>query len=270
MALVTQLARIHNLLGRSNWIVRLAVKVRNQAAAIVSAHFSGIENPEVNGEYALIDLIAPSAVNFIDVGGNVGDWSSRFIASMSRPPVGLIADGNARCIHTLRTRFGEYSGVKVLHAAISDYLGTALFYEGVGAASALSSLTPLAMEAGCVTTRSVPVTSLDHEVEALRWNKVSMLKIDAEGHDFFVLRGARRLLSDKLVDFVQFECNSTWDAIGLNIVAATNYLTKLGYRVFQVSLDGLRAVDVSYYGAYGSANWIALHERSPDLGLRVI
>lgn len=263
------LGRLHRILGRSSTAVRIAVKVRNQANAVVSAHFSGIERPTENGEYAFIDLAAPSAMNFIDVGANIGDWSARFIERMGRAHTGLIVDANSKCIEKLRARFNKHADVTILDAALSDYCGTSTFFEGAGTETALSSLTPAAGGTSLMTPRSVPVTTLDNEVAQLGWRKVSVLKIDAEGHDFFVLRGARRLLAEKRIDFVQFECNSTWNAVGVNIVAAAAFLNGMGYKIFQLRSAGLRAIDVDYYRDCGSSNWVALHEGSPDIGLRI-
>lgn len=263
------LGRLHRLAGRSGAAARLAVKLRNQANAVVAAHLSGVESPAANGEYALIDLVAPSAVTFIDVGANAGDWSARFLERTGRSCAGLVVDANSRCVEALRARFAGRAGLKVLDAAMSDYCGSATFFEATGTASALSSLTEVGAEAGAMAPRLVRVTTLDEEVASLGWSRVSMLKIDAEGHDFFVLRGARRLLSEKRVDFVQFECNSTWNAVGVSIVAAAAFLASLGYRLFQLQPAGVRPVDVAYFRDCGSANWVALHEKSPDVGLRI-
>lgn len=263
------LGRLHRVIGRSSTAVRIAVKVRNQANAVVSAHFSGVELPIENGEYAFIDLAAPGAMNFIDVGANVGDWSARFLERMGRARAGLIVDANSKCIDKLRARFGKHADVTILDAALSDYCGTSTFFEGAGTETALSSLTPVALGNSSMTPRCVPVTTLDNEVAKLGWKKVSMLKIDAEGHDFFVLRGARRLLAEKRIDFVQFECNSAWNPVGVNIVAAAAFLNSMGYKLFQLQSAGLRAIDVGYFRDCGSANWVALHEGSPDIGLRI-
>lgn len=263
------LGNLHRLAGRSSAVARVAVKVRNQANAVVAAHLSGVESPAANGEYALIDRVAPGAHNFIDVGANAGDWSARFLERMGRTGTGLVVDANSRCIDALRGRLAGHPEVAILDAALSDYCGSASFFEATGTASALSSLTEVKGGAGAMVPRLVRVTTLDEEVASLGWSRVSMLKIDAEGHDFFVLRGARGLLSEKRVDFVQFECNSTWNAVGVSIVAAAAFLASLGYRLFQLQPAGVRPVDVAYFRDCGSANWVALHEKSPDVGLRI-
>jgi FkbM family methyltransferase len=246
--------------------------VRNQANCIVANHFSevfaSISDPDRYNDYKLIDLVAPNALNFIDVGANVGLWSSRFIASMRRPPIGLVLEPNLECFDKLCIEYQKYYEVKVVRAAISDYTGTAPFYESQSS-SLLSSLSPRNVnDNGVHAILKVPVTTLDREVAALGWKKVSMIKIDAEGEDLFCLRGARQILADKLVDFIQFECNSTWR--GVTIVAAIDFLRNLDYKAFQLHPKGLRAIDVDYYGECGSANWLAFHDGSPNIEMTIL
>jgi FkbM family methyltransferase len=267
------LGRLHHLLGRSNAIAHVAQKVRNQAAAVVASHFSDIyppawnADPAVNGEFSLIDLVAPAAANFIDVGAHVGSWSERFIERM-KTPRGLLVDGDARCIETLRSKFGGIAGLTILHAALSDYCGEGAFYEREGVAAGYSSLSRIISgRPSSFAGSRVEVSTLDKEVGKLGWTNVSMVKVDAEGHDFFVLRGARKLFELKKIDFIQFECNSTW--IGINITAAVHFLAELGYETFQLCRGGLRAVDADKYGSSAiSGNWLAFHSASPSLPLK--
>jgi len=260
---------MHNFLGRSRRVTQLALKIRNQANAVVASHFSGIEHPAKNGEYVLADLIAPTADNFIDVGANVGNWSSRFISQMNAPR-GLLVDANSRCIEALQKKFQDYRELTILHSALSDYCGETSFFEGDGDASAVSSFTPAReYPTAWFVKKPTAVSTLDREVKKLGWSRVSMLKIDAEGHDYFVLRGARNLFEQKQIDFVQFECNSAWAPVGVTIVAAVRFLADFGYRTFQLHANGLRAVDVETYGSCGSANWLAFHDGSPRLPLRI-
>ncbi len=77
------LGRLHAWLSSSPSLVDLAVKVRNQANAIVATHFSRLSvstDPAVNGENRLVEFVASQAENFIDVGANEGEWSAHFLA----------------------------------------------------------------------------------------------------------------------------------------------------------------------------------------------
>lgn len=271
MPLKNHMHRIHHLLGKSHAVTKFAGRIRNQASAVVASHFTDMyppawnADPAVNGEYSLIDVVAPTAHNFVDIGANVGIWSSRFVERM-KVPCGLIVDGSLQCFEILQAKFSGLRDLTVLHAALSDYRGESIFYEDEGKTRASSSLSPPSRSSPS-GGRLVNVSTLDDEVEKLGWTKVSMVKIDAEGHDFFVLRGGRKLLVQKKIDFVQFECNSTW--VGINIAAAVHYLAEFGYQTFQLCRGGLRKIDTDRYGSCGiGGNWLAFHAEGPNLPLR--
>lgn len=82
--------------------------------------------------------------------------------------------------------------------------------------------------------------------------------------EIFCIRGARKLLSERRIDFLQFEFNFDWE--GITLVAAASFLSRFGYKLFQLHSKGLRKVDIRYFGGVGIGNWLALHDGSPDLG----
>ncbi len=130
----------------------------------------------------------------------------------------------------------------------------------------LSSLSAANVGTSAAPPRIVPLVTLDSELEKWGWDRVSVLKIDVEGHDYFVLRGARQLLQRRRIDLVQFECNSTWAATGVTLSAAINFLREFGYRVLHLRPAGLFAVDFARFsGDLGYGNWVAFHEGSVEL-----
>jgi FkbM family methyltransferase len=62
--------------------------------------------------------------------------------------------------------------------------------------------------------------------------RITVLKIDTEGADTWVLYGAERLLRERRIDHIFFE-NSTdgVQALGVGLPEATEFLTSLGYKV---------------------------------------
>lgn len=74
-------------------------------------------------------------------------------------------------------------------------------------------------------------------------NKIHFLKIDVEGHDYFVLKGASDLLANRQIDFIQFE------------FGAANYLSKTylydffqllspNYRFYRLLKNGFEEISV--------------------------
>ncbi len=97
----------------------------------------------------------------------------------------------------------------------------------------------------------VPVHTLDGHLEALGLGarRVALLKVDTEGFDFHVLRGAEGALREQRVDFVIFEYNSMWRQVppvevgGVEVAAtleaAVGAMLQLKYACFYLFPENL-------------------------------
>lgn len=65
----------------------------------------------------------------------------------------------------------------------------------------------------------VPLTTVDAMVESLQLQRLFLLKIDTEGFDPLVLRGASKTLAGHKVDLLLFEYNSggVWGTNGFTL-----------------------------------------------------
>jgi FkbM family methyltransferase len=165
------------------------------------------------------------------------------------------------CLVALRARFGNTVTVEPM--AISDHTGELDFIEAVHTAHSSASST-FARSTPARGRSVVPCTTLDEyfgEHECL-----DIVKIDTEGYDLKVLQGARRLLTEKRIRFVQFEYNSHWRFAGSTLRAAFSYLDNAGFRVFLIRGEGLYELDLEFWGEYlGYSNYFAC--RPHDLGI---
>jgi FkbM family methyltransferase len=151
--------------------------------------------------------------------------------------------------------------VSTIHAAVSDSSGTTAIARG-----------PTSFRAsvhGDGPTVEVPAMTVDEYVNNHGLDHVDLLKIDTEGHESHVLRGASRLLSSGLVEFVLCECEFTLrpgEPHG-DFRAIFDLLQPLGYRVVSFYTSGVDNLgwlwgDVLFRFAPGerSPNW---QSRSP-------
>jgi len=111
-----------------------------------------------------------------------------------------------------------------------------------------ASLHRKAQEAASFTTLSVPLVSLDEYFGEN--DRVSLLKIDVEGAEFGVLRGAERILRQH-APLLLFECENRHLAPG-NVQDLFSYLAGLGYEGSFISHG--RLLPISAFDA-------ALHQR---------
>ena len=230
-SITAALARAQRALGRSRLGTRMAIKIRNQCNMIVGAHLADSNLLSRSGENWLAQLAAPSARYFVDVGANVGAWASMFAGYMTTPPAGILFEPNPTTAAHLRSvlRRKNLEGCQIVEAAVSDRDGLAQFYaeEACGETSSLYS-------SAVHTTASsvdVKVCRLDTELATRNVTQVDVLKIDAEGHDFFVMLGAISYIAAHRISVLQFEYNSPWKDAGATLTRAFDFLKSNGYKV---------------------------------------
>lgn len=249
---------MHQLLGRSRAVTRVATRLRNQFGAIVASHVATTScHGAVNGEHLFARTIAPGSTYFIDVGANMCEWTDAFLAANRRKARGLLFEPNHGTFVQLQRKFAGHPEITLVEAAVTDYEGEAEFFEEPDCGRT-SSLTGVNARPDAVQ-RKVKLTTLDVEVEARGWPKVDMVKIDAEGHDFYVLRGARHLLARGRIHVAQFEYAMEWAATGATLAGAFNFLAAYGYKTYTVRPDGLYHFDPRRYGeTFAHSNFVAV------------
>ncbi|MDA3889603.1 MAG: FkbM family methyltransferase [Allgaiera sp.] len=116
---------------------------------------------------------------------------------------------------------------------------------------------------------SVPGTTLDSYWEG-RSDQIRFVKVDVEGAEYDVLRGADRLLRRGQIDFLQFEYGGTFFDAGISLLNVWSSLRRHGYRVLKI--EGRKFTELKSFTerheTYQYTNFLALHERlmGPFLG----
>ena len=129
---------------------------------------------------------------FVDVGANIG-YFSILAAKWIGPGGSVIAFEPVDAIHRLLCKnisLNQIDNVTALKLACFSYTGQmAMTQTGDSAKSHLATK-------GEASTQTVSVTTLDDFFAQRRVNRIDCLKIDAEGSDFEVIKGARRIIED--------------------------------------------------------------------------
>lgn len=255
------LGQFHRGLSRSGWVVSGAIKVRNQCQAIIISHLNDGIDPDQNGEYLLLSLVAPDAHIFIDVGANVGNWAGRFAKLMKRPGLGLLIEPSPEAIAELNKTAPTLNCETILiNAAAGNQFGESIFFAEPHSGET-SSLVPKFSDRDAreITVR---MTTIDHEVSSRGIEFIDFLKIDAEGFDLRVLMGARKSLSAGRIGVVQFEYNSPWAQTSSTLAEAMRVLRGYGYEVFLLKRKGLYKLRYELYGEYfGYSNYVAVSKK---------
>lgn len=197
----------------------------------------------VNGGYEpevqdlILRTLRPGGV-FIDVGANIGTFtipaakhvgpSGRVIAIEPSPDVFKILEKNVALNST--------GNVQLICAAAGASDDDANFYPAPVDHFGMGSRAPQ-FNAAPITVRSV---TLDSIVKELNLTSVDALKIDVEGFELDVLKGAIELLSRERPPLIVFEfCDWAEARIsGDNVGAAQRFLIERGFHIWRASTYG--------------------------------
>ena len=233
-------------------MINLAVKLlgrrtawRASRAFYMAARGETPNGIDVNGEADLIRACVAAAdpargFAAIDVGANLGAWSQVVLdeskargttarLDLFEPVPGALA--------RLRARFADERRATIHAIAASDTVGEAQM-NIVGDHAGTNSLSPSIDPAASAIT--VPTTTLDAFVGGER--HVDLIKIDAEGHDFAILRGLGEALARRQVGVVQFEYNWRWLTNGASLYAVFDWLPA-GYALGRVAPGGIELIE---------------------------
>lgn len=223
----------------------LAGRARVVRAARFVLHRSRLDlpnNPHTNGEFALqrwvLDAVAPAdPLTAFDVGANVGRWSQRLLQLAGRAghrldlhafePAGYsyrrLAENLPPAAQVNRLALSDRSGARTLHV-IRPGAGRNSLHHQEGTAPA---------------TEPVATTTVDDYRAGSAVDHIDLLKIDTEGHDFPVLRGAERSFRGWLISVAQFEYGPRWVHSRYYLKDVFDLLEPYGYRIGKLTPAGV-------------------------------
>jgi len=243
----TLTSRILLKLSRIRAVAWIGVKLRNQCNLLIGRYLGSSSNPASNGEILVINFLASRCQNFVDVGANVGDWSTAFLQKNPKSR-GFLIEPSRECLEVLHSRFLD-EDVEIHDCALADFEGLATFVEEAnhGETSALEICYD---GVSCKTQkREIHVRTLD-SLFFEREFSLDFIKIDAEGADLLVLRGASQLLASNRVQFIQFEYNSNWIKNGASLYLLRRFFQNQNFSLFLIRPDGLYEFDWDLWGEF--------------------
>jgi FkbM family methyltransferase len=200
-----------------------------------------------NGESSLqrwiVGLSSPGQrIRVIDVGANVGRWSAAMLAAVQQAgrcdDLDLHAFEPSTDTHTLLAAALLGQAVHLSRVALGDRTGHSTLHL-VAPGAGRNSLYQLPEAPVGAATEQVQVTTLDDYASRAGLEHITLVKIDTEGHDLAVLRGARELLTEQRISFLQFEYNHRWIYGRWFLRDAFELLEPLGYRLGKLTPCGV-------------------------------
>jgi len=161
----------------------------------------------------------------IDVGANIGD---SIAACLKHDTDNFLAiEPHPTFSKYLHKNFGEYPNIKIMAVVCSSSskIGTWQIYEKPGTASIISNKSGRVMQ-----TKTVDVI-IKENTEFL---DVNFLKVDTDGHDFEVIAGAKKMITQN-APVVLFECEFSEDSVYVESCMETlNFFKEVGYSSFLI------------------------------------
>ena len=197
-----------------------------------------------NGESIVQEVALSSAAPVIlDVGAHYGEWSVSLLSQTG--------DSNRLTLHLFEPSAHSAAQAKsvigaqgeVHQLALSDRSGEGslqIVHEGAGS----NSVVPFTDgERASGQTETIAFITLDGFCTERGIDRIRLMKVDAEGHDLAVMRGAERMLGRQAIDLVQFEYNLRWIDARVFLLDAFQLLQGHGYRVGKVTPRGIEVYE---------------------------
>ncbi|WP_424833608.1 FkbM family methyltransferase [Ruegeria sp.] len=160
----------------------------------------------------LSEVADPKGVVF-DIGVNFGTVARHLIRIFPNNQCYLFEPLPQQAAYVTE-RFSTFDNVNVVEEALSDKPGRATLNVGKSlGTSSLLSMNDASLEqhpeAEVDTSIDVQLNTVDLYCEAAGIDHISCMKIDAQGSELSIFRGASRMLSEQRVDMIMFEWFAT-------------------------------------------------------------
>lgn len=232
---------------------------RLHTLSVFAMNYGGGAFIESSGElWVLSEVVRPACVEvsspvIFDVGANVGDYSARVHDMIPSARI-YSFEPAAPVFEQLVRRLSTLANVEAFNFGFSDEDKTVDLYsytvEGQ-AASVISSidrrLPTQVLQVEVSNAEQIAVRTLDSFCTAEGVNRIDFLKLDVEGHELAILRGARGMLERDAISMIQFEFGPA------NIYSRTYFydfwsMLSDRYRIFRIVPGGI--VPITDYGEH--------------------
>jgi FkbM family methyltransferase len=230
---------------------------RLHTLALFGMNYGGGGDPHTSGEkWVLANVVASIDLGseriIFDVGANTGEYS--LMAARLVPRARVFAfEPISDVYESLRARLQQSgalgSAIQPFRLGLSDNAGVHkinIYAFANGPAPQLASLEkrqPTAdVEIRQVATEPATFTTLDTFIAERGIDRITLLKVDVEGHELAVLRGAQRTLVRDCIAILQFEVGPITLAAGHSFWEFWELLSPR-YQLYRILPDGLAPID---------------------------
>ncbi len=196
-----------------------------------------------------------------DVGANIGDYANLLLSRFADRVALHCFEPSQKTFLSLKTRLEGYDGVKLYNFGFSgkeEKRTLFLNHETSGLASCYNRrLDHFGIHMS--VKEEIQLSKIDDFCESNAIFRIDLLKLDVEGHELEVLRGAEKLIEAKSIKAIQFEFG------GCNIDSRTFvqdfwYLLNPRYKIYRILTKGLAPINQyrETYEIFITTNYLAV------------
>lgn len=178
-----------------------------------------------------------------DVGANVGQYLQRLTETFRERASIWSFEPSRKSFQALSENAGSSNNVTLKNFGFGDREMIAPLFSP-GDASKIASLHYRRMEHQGVhlhVGETVRIRTIDNFCREENIPRIHLLKIDVEGHELKVLKGARKMMAREAIDFIQFEFGAP--AVDARIYFKDfYYLLQSRYKIYRILQDGMRPI----------------------------
>lgn len=228
--------------------------IRSGRYLLNAGRFDESNSMEENGELRLVrEIVAwqqksDGTLSVLDIGANVGAYTLAVAAAAAAARLSkvkiLAVEACSATLAILKENLNQTpyaQTITPLHAALSDHSGTAQF-NVIAPGAGRNSLLPVE-EGNGVATEEVQVSTIDEIFSHHNFEKIDLVKIDTEGHDYAVLCGASDALQNEKIGVVQFEYNWRWIEQRAYLRDVFRLIEEMPYTLGKVTPQGIEFFD---------------------------
>ena len=233
----------------------------------------GLMNPSSNGEFKFLEFLVNNSndeIVFFDGGGNIGEHTSKFLElSKNKKRGGRVytfepfKDAAKKLTENLSSKkFFNNKDYFLNEVALSDKEGEQVFYyDNNESFSGQNSLINHYMLNDSI---DVKTTTIDNFCILNNINQIDFLKLDIEGYELKALLGAKNLLSDNKIKYIQLEYNQTWIEANASIEKVFNLCQEYNFNLFILSNKGLLSIPSYHFNLddFFYCNLLLVHKNS--------
>lgn len=224
------------------------------------------ESPQISGEEFFIkklsSLVKTEAPVVIDIGANVGDYSISLRRQYPRAIITAFEPHPVTYV-TLKNNVGNLQ-ISTVQKACAATNGKVKFYDHSAEGSQHATLFKEVIEQlhkAAVIEYDIETITLDTWFQEQSLSAIHLLKIDTEGNEMMVLKGAKEIISKNKIGIIYFEFNE------MNVVSRTffkdiyDFLPNYNfYRLLPGSLVSLGSYNALFYEIFVLQNVVAIRK----------